>query len=68
MWPLIVRFFTKEAYAVRLIRLLMVAVGMMVAEGFAPIWLPEWAGYIFAAIGAMMTGTNDTPSGIPKDN
>lgn len=66
MWPLIVKFFTLESYAIRLIRFLGVVGGTLVAAGNAPEFIPDWAGYIIAGVAAALSGTDKTPSGIPK--
>ena len=63
MKALFLKFWTTEAYAVRLIRVLFVGVGTAIAAGQIP--LPVWVGVVLGIVGAAISG-DGTKSGIPK--
>ena len=62
MRELIFKFFTVEAYAVRMIRLVFVGLGTAIVGGQIP--APVWIGYALGIVGAAISG-NGTKSGLP---
>ena len=54
MKELFMRFWSKEAYAVRILRALFVGVGLAVTSGELP-W-PTWVGVLLGLVGAAITG------------
>lgn len=72
MFELLRKFFTREAYAVRFLRVLLVAAGMLGPQAWeqaAGVPLPGWARLVLVALGllgAAITGDNQSPSGIPR--
>jgi len=63
MKELAMRFWSTESYAVRLIRVVFVGIGLSITNGEIP--LPAWVGVVLCILGAAITG-NGTKSGLPE--